>query len=544
MSRRSRSSSTTSEPDSASIEYTSDDLGYLLNELHSASPKWKIIGIQLQIPEAELDLIRADNTNSQECFIAIFTRRFRQGTIRQSDLSEILKMPSVGENALADKLERRFNEPQNDTDVLNITSTNVLHYISPRISDTVFPYTHLKKAYPTHVPFGVFIILQIFTLLDDKVFRPRSYSIEEYANRVVIFILYAFVMVVVPCLCYAQLCYLGKLEKKFFSSEETNETSLELSRATRNEMKKIFRERKVSLDPLKFISEFKPLFKCKGIEITAYQVLIHSLVFPLLLYYLGVFNSSRSHRLTGAIESWRQRLQINGIEILEVWECTALSITLFLSGTLKDIYCFENHMATLLSETQATVSRRPTPLSRAIFTAVRSRWQLIDIGAYALTLSYAILTTVLLFNGESFIPKYLKMKDLDQSVWNILTVLVAIMQFGASSAHPDVKAFSIIGYFALPLIKFARMYIKGDGKTSVLLQDGFHLQTAPGNILLVLYTSQLVSVLSWLLCLFHCYWRQNELKTWSYHSCLTAIALIVVCLCVVTIKEFRSCNLQ
>ena len=102
MSRRSRSSSTTSEPDSASIEYTSDDLGYLLNELHSASPKWKIIGIQLQIPEAELDLIRADNTNSQECFIAIFTRRFRQGTIRQSDLSEILKMPSVGENALAD----------------------------------------------------------------------------------------------------------------------------------------------------------------------------------------------------------------------------------------------------------------------------------------------------------------------------------------------------------------------------------------------------------------------------------------------------------
>ncbi len=35
MSRRSRSSSTTSEPDSASIEYTSDDLGYLLNELYT-----------------------------------------------------------------------------------------------------------------------------------------------------------------------------------------------------------------------------------------------------------------------------------------------------------------------------------------------------------------------------------------------------------------------------------------------------------------------------------------------------------------------------
>ncbi len=173
-------------------------------------------------------------------------------------------MPSVGESALADKLERRLNEPQKDTDVLNITSTNVLHYISPRISDTVFPYTHLKNTYPSHVLFGVFIILQIFTLLDDKVFRPRSYTIEEYASRVVIFMLYAFIMVVIPCLCYAQLYYLGKLEKKFFSSEETNQTPLELSRATRNEMKNIFRERKVSLDPFKFISEFKPLFKCKG----------------------------------------------------------------------------------------------------------------------------------------------------------------------------------------------------------------------------------------------------------------------------------------
>ena len=438
-------------------------------------------------------------------------------------------MPSIGEESLADRLEGKQREhpsPKEST----ISAINVLHCIQPQLSN-IFPYSLLKNKYPTHVPFGLFIFLQLFSVLDDKVLRPKSYTVEEYSNRVVIFILRTFLMIVIPSICYAQLCYLGKLEKRV---ERTEKHQIALSEEAKEEMTKIFNDRKVSLSPFQFIYRFKPLLKFRGIEITDYQVLIHSMVFPIFIYYLGLFHSSSTHQPIGAIQSWRQRLEINGIQIMEVWECIAVTVILFLSGVLKDLYCLENHLATLIAETGDR--DKLSMQSKKCFQAVRHRWIPIDLYLYGVSIFYAILTLALLLHGDSFIPKYYKMDALEQNVWNILTVLITIMQLGGSSASPDVKAFSIVGYFAIPLIT---LFITGFTQ-QIELPDSF--QFAPGNVLLLMYTTQLVSVLSWFLCLFHCYWRQNELKTWSYHFCLVAIALVVLCLASVTVREFKHYN--
>ena len=59
-------------------EYSTSDLGELLNDLYSVCPKWKILGIQLGLPEEELELIRADNDITQECLFATLSRRLKQ----------------------------------------------------------------------------------------------------------------------------------------------------------------------------------------------------------------------------------------------------------------------------------------------------------------------------------------------------------------------------------------------------------------------------------------------------------------------------------
>ena len=541
-----------SEPSASSVEFTLDKVGDLLEQLCDASAKWYFIGIGLEVPTSELDRIKTEQgtDNTKGCLLEVLKVVLTKGPVRPTTVAKVLRRHSVLEPGIADKLEPNEFDSKPDTtrpSTLPFSKTNVLHRIAPNISEEIFPYTKFKNKYPTHVPFGLFIVFQILSMLCDKVFRP-AFTSEEYVNRVVFFVMRAFLMVVLPSVCYAQLCYLGRLEKRFHKKtpdkdkEPIDESDSKLQAECGEAVQKIFQDRKVSINPIKFVKEVVKIFKLNGIEITDFQVLIHAVVLPVFLFYLGVFHSRHSYQPlpVGAMPIWRQRLQVNGIQLLEVWDCIAISIILIFSGILKDLYSFENQLATLVSETESSQSL--TKQYKKIFRAIRERWLHIDVYLHMQALLLAFLTLVLIYHGEPFTPKYVRQNFDEQNIWNILTVIITIMQLGGSSANPDFKALSIVGYFAIPLITSVFIYIVGDVFELDLNQTTYSFHFTPGNTNLLLYTTQAVSLINWLLCLFHCYWRQSELKTRSYHFCLLSLTLVSLSLSTVAIREFKYVN--
>ena len=549
MTTPARRESEIQEPSSSSVEFTLDKVGDLLEQLCEASAKWYYIGMGLDVSISELDRIKTEQGahNTKGCLVEVLKVVLTKGPVKPTTVAKVLRRQSVSEPNIADKLEP--NEIGSSLETMPnappFSKTNVLHSIAPNISEEVFPYTKFKNEYPTHVPFGLFIVLQILSMLCDKVFRP-AYTSEEYVNRVVFFVMRGFLMIVLPSICYAQLCHLGKLERRFHkktqSRESIDETLSELQAECGEAVQKIFQDRKVSLNPFKFAQEIGKIFKFKGIEITEFQVLIHAVVLPVFLFYLGVFRSRNSYQplAVGAMPIWRQRLQVNGIQVLEVWDCIAISIILIFSGILKDLYSLENHLATLISETESSQSL--IKQHKNIFRAIRERWLPIDVYLHMQALLLAFLTLVLVFYGEPFTPKYVKQNVEEQNIWNILTVIITVMQLGGSSANPDFKALSIVGYFAIPLITSVCIYIAGEVIEVDLNQTTYSVQFTPRNTNLLLYTTQAVSLINWVLCLFHCYWRQNELKTRTYHFCLLSLTLVSLSFSTVAIREFKFVN--
>ena len=82
----------------------------LENELHDVKTKWRAIGVQLELPQATLKSIAyANPTDANQAFSAMMDEWLRQ----ESDPSweaiiDALRSRSVGENALASKLEDKY----------------------------------------------------------------------------------------------------------------------------------------------------------------------------------------------------------------------------------------------------------------------------------------------------------------------------------------------------------------------------------------------------------------------------------------------------
>ena len=507
-------------------EYTTDNLQELLIILHPVFSKWYYIGLGLRVEN--LNVIRADYPgDAQRCFTEMLETRLRQGPLSKSELLDCLCLPTVGEIDLASRIPGLIRIPD-EIELISVTKNNVIHCIKPDIADTVFPYTQLRKNYNfTAFFFVIFIFLQLVTMVDNHNWvKPRNYTVQQYTNRVVFFTLYTFLLVVTPCVCYAQLCRLGSFEKTFFISNDT--TRVPIDNTTKGNVDKIVTDRKISLNPLELISQIVLLLKVKinEFDLKRFQVLIHAIILPMFLFYIRAFDDSKSHQ-TG----WKN-LRIGGERLIDLWECISFSIIFFLSGTMKDVYCFENHIATLFAEDELEQSAQRKRLSKKIFHAIRRRWSLMDVYTHFLSIVFAALAIVLFLYGKPFTPRYILLENaLEQHAWNVVTVLIILLQFGGSSANPTFKLFCSICYIAFPFIMCTLVYVDEINKA-------FDIHLPRGNALLLIFASQLVTLINWLVCLFHCYLRQKDLH-WRYHLCLAAVVLVFGCLCYINVREFK-----
>ena len=521
-------------------EYDEKHLWILLEQLYDIRDKWVFIGEQFGLSSGDLESYSVQHQNKNDhCLRAVIRKRFNNnGPITACEVSKILGSSTVGAQNLAGKfadLENRRNGIGQTMDI-DITEVNVLHCIKRDIADEVFPYTQFKRPYgfAADIPFAIFILLQILTVVDSGV--PQNITLgQSYVNKAAFFVLYTLLMIVTPSVCYAQLCKLGTMEKMFLRSEHQVRTRSTYLRALGLEMESNLKERRLTFDPVNFISQLKFLVRLniKAFDIKGFQVLIHALVFPVCLYFLGVFHNSVTDNPHD--QSLWQTAQRYGVQVMEVWECVAVTIILFLSGTMKDLYCIENHAASLHSEIPASEKNMDAykEISKKIFVAIRNRWYWFDCYALFLTIVFFILTLTLVSFGEPFFPNHSPIKS--THTWNVVTLLVILVQFGGSSANRIFKILCLLSYLVFPFFLSVAAYLDKD--ETKFLPDGFNLMHAPGNVSLLLYSTQSVSLINWLLCLCRCHFRQNNPKNQMFVLCLVAIVVVILCLLFTGAKE-------
>ncbi len=515
-----RRRSLSGESTSKKSEYTIKDINILMDLLDNVWQKWKHIGDQFQISIGTLEQIEEDNYSSKDRMRAVIVARLKQGGPMSSfELGYILRRPSIGETTLANKFSLQSRKTH------QITKINVLHCIKPNIFETVFPYTYMKEA-PSIVYsiFFVYMMMQFLSVFGDGALQPRKYTNEQYLNRVVFFLLHAILMIVFPSACYAQLCWLCALEIKYLKSEKR----LEFTKGTTLEMENILTKRKISFSPLDFIKQISFLRKPKlqEVDFKCFQVPMHAVIYPCLLYWLGVFSNVPPSDVPPST-SWIR---------MDLWDCFAVGIALALTGIVKDIYCIENHVATILVDSDYDQNNR----SKDIFRAIRQRWRAWDTFIHILVVVFLALISINYYFGEPFTKSQETPADDLGHKWNFLTFLLIIMQASGSSANATTKKICMIGYILLPLLMCVSAYTQGIVFDQI--RNGFYFYKATGNIYLILSTTQLVTVLNWLLCLQRCYWRQldKQYLSWKYHGlCLAALGIVILCLLVVPVKEFR-----
>ncbi len=334
-------------------------------------------------------------------------------------------------------------------------------------------------------------------------------------------------MIVTPSVCYVQFCRLGSYEKSYLRSGDT--TRIQIDIETQKDLNTIVQERKTSLNPGELVLHFVSFFKLElsQVDIKRFQVLMHAITVPCLLFSIQAFDDLNFNH-----SGW-MNFKIGGHRLIDIWESISFAIILFLTGTIKDLYCFENHIADILFEDNSSRNCPSCLVSKNVASAVRKRWVIMDVYAHILSVIFTVLAVLLFLYGKPFTPRYLLVENaLEQHAWNVVTVLIILLQFAGSSANPIFKILCSICYIALPFIICAVMY--EDYQT-----NEFNIHLPRGNALLLIFVTQLVSLINWLLCLFNCYWRQNNLSNVWYHLCLTAIILVFGCLCYAHVREFK-----
>ena len=93
----------------------------VINALHSVSHKWFNIGLQLDVPALQLNIIEADTTSIKKQLQAMLDYWMNNATDPLPSwevLVNALKTPTVGENRLVRVLEERYCSPEDQSSSL------------------------------------------------------------------------------------------------------------------------------------------------------------------------------------------------------------------------------------------------------------------------------------------------------------------------------------------------------------------------------------------------------------------------------------------
>ena len=86
-----------------------NDLAVVLDELHDVRKMWYEIGLRLQLPVEDLEIISSEHKNDQQSLRRVILLWLKSGTATWAKLCDALSNRTVGEMTLADKLRGRYS---------------------------------------------------------------------------------------------------------------------------------------------------------------------------------------------------------------------------------------------------------------------------------------------------------------------------------------------------------------------------------------------------------------------------------------------------
>ena len=106
------------------VDLVSSNLGKVQDLIWDARPKWFNLGLNLDIDQATLTMIKQSNVNGDDCFREMLSEWLKSVEPSWEELLAALRKPSVGHKQLAKKIAGKFSIEFDDSDEGNSTSVN------------------------------------------------------------------------------------------------------------------------------------------------------------------------------------------------------------------------------------------------------------------------------------------------------------------------------------------------------------------------------------------------------------------------------------
>ena len=402
----------------------------------------------------------------------------------------------------------------------------------------VFPYNYLRRNYHgtrkeiLRSLLVVFLIYQalsagLMTICEDGGLRAVFHSGDqnqypEIVNRLLKFSLKLMFRVMLPICCTLHLPILATTPHIPATNLSRHEMVAGLMRVHScfSSEEEVAQLRNGSPQTVLSMSEEMAKRRIRSVWITV----THSLLYTLLLVYLGAFYVCEQNTMKGGVCNFLSVtiIHVPWLNFNFHFVIAAESFTIFLNflilGIVGDCYHYENRIATY-----ATIIGGD---AKILFKEVRRRWVVMDTLVYVTPLVKAVILALSISTGRPFVSTPVSpVQDSDLADWYFwIMVLTVLFGLGTSSTRMAKKA-CIVGYIIAAILMFA------------VQVETSHIPY--GSIMVLLYTVMSVYVLNHLFGLARCYYS-NIGSCSGWFPFLMIMCLVLILMVSVSVTIYRE----
>ena len=347
-------------------------------------------------------------------------------------------------------------KPNPDPKPMNTSARDVLHELGCQVFNT--REYHALQRYDHNVRMLIrcvcavlltyqFVAMTIVTLCEDggflAVFQESKNKYGVALRCFLLLVLRIGTRVITPVLFIAQFDVPATAPQISKSQSKVDEAIQQILKIFCPRHRKRLEAR--MLDPSAVINISKGLIK-RHIK-SSWIIVLHSLFFTWLLYYLGAFNMAvdKVIKREGICDinflyttTIHPPLVSSPISLLVLGECISILSILLIVGILKEFYLYENRIATY-----ALVLGKE---GEELYNMIRERWGTLDMYCYTTPPILFLLAGLFLFSGKGLTPEpSQEIEPIDVINWYFWIAILSALTFLATSQNIDLKRACLFG---------------------------------------------------------------------------------------------------
>lgn len=265
---------------------------------------------------------------------------------------------------------------------------------------------------------------------------------------------------------------------------------------------------------------------------SAWVIIVHSVLFTALLYYLGVFLLIKDKLVMKGVcnLSYINETTIHlpllsiSMHLLVALELVSVFVLVLIIGLTKEFYCYENKIAVY---TIVALDTDTNNLCREI----RKRWRVVDCYCYSMPLCLLSLLGASVYTGKVFTPS--PSQDIsadDIANWYFWITVLLVLTFLSTSPNRMIKHGCLIGYLTVAVL------------VVVMDAEGLAIPVAGSSIMILMFITLAAINFNLLFSLWRCHfhhWCERRDRL-SYNLMLYCLACLVLLPLLVTVTVCRE----